>query len=95
VNLKHSFKFQFVRNGSKVPAFVHAQRGGNKQYRVGSSRTSLVQLILVDCEILAQDGDVGKRARCKHVIESSAEIFFISKHRQRSSSAFPVAGYYI
>ena len=72
--------------------FLAGQAGSNEQDGIGTSQACLQQLIFVDDEIFAQDGQTGERACRAYVVQSTAEECFVCQNGQGTCSRRFVAG---
>ena len=50
------------------------QRGHDQQHGVGARRPGLEELVVVDHEVLAQQGQVARLAGLDQVVEAAAEV---------------------
>ena len=64
-----------------------SQRGDDQQDRVGARGRRLVELVGVDDEVLAQHGQVRRRARGAQVVERAAEVERLGEDGQRGGAA--------
>ena len=66
---------------------VGMQCRDDQQQRVGAGRGGLVDLVGVDAEVLAQDGQVGDGPRCADVVQRPSEPVLLGQDREGGSSA--------
>src|SRR6267378_2763133 len=57
--------------------------GHDQEHRVGSGRARLPELVLVDREVLSQQGEVDRTAHAPQVVEAAVEILLVSEDRDR------------
>ena len=66
---------------------LRAQRAHHEQHGVGAGGLGLVELVGVDREVLAQDRQLGGRARLAQVGERAAEVRLLGEHRHGRRAA--------
>lgn len=69
------------------------EQRGYEQYGIGSGYTCLIYLVLVDYELLAQQRQVGHRARHLQVGYRAAEIEGVGKYRAARGTPAGVVGH--
>ena len=87
VDLDDRVEVERVRLAQQVVEIVGVQRGDDQQDRVRARHRRLVELVAVDDEVLAQDGQLGRRARLAQVVERAAEVERLGEDRQRGRAA--------
>ena len=78
-----------ARRASRVQRsqLASGQRRHDQQHRIGARDARLVQLVVVDDEVLAQDRQRAGGARRAQVLERAAEVGALGQHRQRARAA--------
>ena len=69
--------------GVQTIELLPLERRDYQEHRVGAGGRRLVELILVDREVLAEDRQVGVRARFPKVIERATEVRAVCEDRDR------------
>ena len=87
VDLDQHVEVERARLAVQVGEVVVVERGDDQQDRVGAGRRRLVELVGVDDEVLAQDRQVGGRARRLQVLERAAEVRLLGEDRDRRGAA--------
>ena len=83
---EQNFEPKFVCLHGECVALVRCEAGGNEQYGVGTYDAGLQKLVLVDDEVLAQNGDADERTGRADVAQRTAEELFIREDGEGGSS---------
>ena len=77
VDFEQYLQPEFVGLGGEGAALLRTEAGGNEQYGVGTYDAGLQKLVLVDDEVLAQNGDADERTGRADVAQRTAEELLI------------------
>ena len=96
VDFEQYLQPEFVGLGGEGAALLRTEAGGNEQYGVGTYDAGLQKLVLVNDEVLAQNGDVDQRTGRADVAQRTAEEFLIRQDGEGGSAGgFVGSGYFL
>ena len=94
VDFEQYLQPEFVGLGGEGAALLRTEAGGNEQYGVGTYDAGLQKLVLVDDEVLAQNGDADERTGRADVAQRTAEELLIRQDGEGGGAGGFVGGGY-
>ena len=94
VDFEQYLQPEFVGLGGEGAALLRTEAGGNEQYGVGTYDAGLQKLVLVDDEVLAQNGNADERTGRADVAQRTAEELLIRQDGEGGGAGGFVGGGY-
>lgn len=94
VYLQQHFQAEGVRFVRQRIALRPGQAGGDEQHGIGSHQSGLQELVGVDDEVFAQDGQAGQRAGGLQVGQGAAEVGFVRQDGEGGGAVLFVSLHY-
>ncbi len=92
VHFQQHFQSQFAGLAGQRGIFADGERRGDEQHGVGPYQPCLVELVFVDDEFLAQDGDGHHGAGRADEVRRSAEVVRVGQDGKGGGPGFGVCG---
>src|SRR3954452_17247370 len=87
VDLDESVEVERVGLLVEARQVVGVEGADHEEHGVGTGGARLVELVRVECEVLAQDRERARRARVVEILKRPAEVLFLGEHRHRGRAA--------
>ena len=93
VQLQEHLQPEPMRHVGQLATSVGRERGGDEQHGVGADDTRLIELVGVDDEVFAEDGQVGQRTDGAEVADGAAEELLVREHGEGGGASAGIVGH--